>query len=74
MFDAKKTLVSSFRRHSAVISKDQLDRLNAEDLIEDLQVNSLQNMSRQVIKKYTDDNDIVQLPIPKSMQLSLKDQ
>ena len=73
-FLARRSLISSFRRHSAVISKDQLDRLNADDLIEDLQVNSLQNMSRQVIKKCTDDNDIVQLPIPESMKLLLKDQ
>ena len=74
MFDAKKSLISSFYRHEAVISGDQHNRLIADNLIEEFQVNSLQNMSRQVIKKYTDDNDIVQLPIPKSMQLSLKDQ
>ena len=74
MFDAKKQMISSFRRHGAVISEDQLKHLKKSGLIENLQVNSLQNMSRQVIKKYTSDNDIVQLPLPKSMQLSLKDQ
>ena len=74
MFDAKKEMISSFRRHGTEISEDQFERLTKHNLIEDLQVHSLQNISRQVIKKYTGDNDIIQLPLPEILKLSLKDQ
>ena len=41
-FLARRSLISSFRRHNVVISQDQLKRIVADDLIEELQVNSLQ--------------------------------